>query len=52
MDPGNWATDLAGGSKYGYTLNMGIADEQHDGLITPKLKCKIGNCKRKRSCTG
>ncbi len=20
MDPGNWATDLAGGSKYGYTL--------------------------------
>ena len=20
MDPGNWATDLAGGAKYGYTL--------------------------------
>ena len=20
MDPGNWATDLAGGSKYGYSL--------------------------------
>ena len=20
MDPGNWATDIAGGSKYGYTL--------------------------------
>ena len=20
MDPGNWATDLAGGSRYGYTL--------------------------------
>ena len=20
MDPGNWATDLAGGSKFGYTL--------------------------------
>ena len=21
MDPGNWATDLAGGSKFGYTLD-------------------------------
>ena len=20
MDPGNWATDIAGGSKYGYSL--------------------------------
>ena len=20
MDPGNWATDLAGGARYGYTL--------------------------------
>jgi manganese transport protein len=26
MDPGNWATDLAGGSKFGYKL-MGIIDE-------------------------
>ena len=27
MDPGNWATDLAGGSQFGYTLALGIADE-------------------------
>ena len=25
MDPGNWATDLAGGSKFGYTLLSVIA---------------------------
>ena len=23
MDPGNWATDLAGGAKFGYTLPLG-----------------------------
>ncbi len=27
MDPGNWATDLAGGSKFGYTLNLGFVNE-------------------------
>ena len=24
MDPGNWATDLEGGSRYGYTLLCGV----------------------------
>ena len=27
MDPGNWATDLAGGSQFGYTLHLGVVDE-------------------------
>ncbi len=22
MDPGNWATDIAGGAKFGYTLRL------------------------------
>src|SRR5215207_79941 len=25
MDPGNWATDLAGGARYGYTLLQALA---------------------------
>ena len=24
MDPGNWATDIAGGSKYGYALILSL----------------------------
>ncbi len=31
MDPGNWATSLAGGSKFGYTLLVGGADVEPDG---------------------
>ena len=31
MDPGNWATSLAGGSKFGYTLLVVAADLQHHG---------------------
>lgn len=25
MDPGNWATDIAGGAQFGYTLQIGRA---------------------------
>ena len=35
MDPGNWATDLAGGSAFGYTLLCGRADLQPDGDPAP-----------------
>lgn len=27
MDPGNWATDLAGGSQYWICLNLGVTNE-------------------------
>jgi manganese transport protein len=27
MDPGNWATDLAGGARFGYCLDLGFAYE-------------------------
>jgi hypothetical protein len=43
MDPGNWATDLAGGSKFGY---QGITDEQHDGITPPKSIGTIGCSER------
>ena len=31
MDPGNWATSLAGGSKFGYTLLFVALDVEHHG---------------------
>jgi hypothetical protein len=31
MDPGNWATDIAGGSQFGYTLSVGHHDFEPDG---------------------
>ncbi len=31
MDPGNWATDIAAGSKFGYALHLGPADVEPDG---------------------
>ena len=31
MDPGNWATSLAGGSKFGYTLLVVALHLQHHG---------------------
>ena len=27
MDPGNWATDLEGGARFGYQLALGAGDE-------------------------
>ncbi len=28
IDPGNWATDIAGGAKFGYTLDLSIKDKK------------------------
>ena len=36
MDPGNWATDIAAGSKFGYALHLGPADVQPDGDPAPE----------------
>ena len=35
MDPGNWATSLAGGSKFGYALLVDRAPLQHHGDHPP-----------------
>jgi manganese transport protein len=31
MDPGNWATDIAGGSKFGYSLIWVILNIKYNG---------------------
>ncbi len=42
MDPGNWATDLAGGSKYGYTLLSVILLSNLMAILLQGLACKLG----------
>src|SRR5437870_1986557 len=42
MDPGNWATDLAGGSKYGYTLLSVIMLSNLMAILLQGLASKLG----------
>ncbi len=42
MDPGNWATDLAGGSKFGYTLLSVILLSNLMAIILQYLSLKLG----------
>ncbi len=42
MDPGNWATDLAGGSKYGYTLLSVILISNLMAIMLQALSAKLG----------
>ena len=35
MDPGNWATDLEGGARFGYRADLGAADVEPDGRPAP-----------------
>jgi manganese transport protein len=42
MDPGNWATDLAGGSKYGYTLLSVILIANLMAVLLQGLAAKLG----------
>ncbi len=42
MDPGNWATDLAGGSKYGYTLLSVILFSNLLAMLLQALAVKLG----------
>jgi manganese transport protein len=42
MDPGNWATDLAGGSKYGYTLLSVILLSNLMAVLLQGLASKLG----------
>lgn len=42
MDPGNWATDLAGGSKFGYTLLSVILISNIFGITLQHLALKLG----------
>ena len=42
MDPGNWATDLAGGSRYGYTLLSVVLISNLFAMLLQHLAAKLG----------
>lgn len=42
MDPGNWATDLAGGSKFGYTLLSIILLSNLMAILLQSLAARLG----------
>jgi manganese transport protein len=42
MDPGNWSTDLAGGSAYGYNLLAVILISSVIAMFLQSLCCKVG----------
>jgi manganese transport protein len=42
MDPGNWATDIAGGSKYGYTLLWVLLMSNLIALLLQTLSARLG----------
>jgi manganese transport protein len=43
MDPGNWATDLAGGSAFGYTLLSVILISNLMAILLQSLSAKLGS---------
>ena len=42
MDPGNWATDIAGGAKFGYTLLSVVLISNFFAMILQHLSLKLG----------
>jgi manganese transport protein len=42
MDPGNWATDLAGGSQFGYTLIWVLVMSNIMALLLQSLSARLG----------
>jgi manganese transport protein len=42
MDPGNWATDIAGGAKFGYTLLSVILISNFFAILLQHLALKLG----------
>jgi manganese transport protein len=42
MDPGNWATDIAGGSQFGYTLLSVIMASNLMAILLQSLSLKLG----------
>ncbi len=49
MDPGNWATSLAGGSKFGYTLLSVIIISNFMAIFLQHLALKLGIATGRRS---
>lgn len=46
MDPGNWATDLAGGAKFGYTLLWVLLMSNLMALLLQGLSARLGIVRR------
>src|SRR5579864_3573302 len=42
MDPGNWATDIGGGSKFGYALLSVIVISNFMAMLLQALSAKLG----------
>src|ERR1700741_5683458 len=42
MDPGNWATDIAGGSQFGYTLLWVLLMSNLIALLLQSLSARLG----------
>src|SRR5258706_14854659 len=42
MDPGNWATDLAGGARFGYTLLSVIMISNFMAILLQALAARLG----------
>jgi manganese transport protein len=42
MDPGNWATDLAGGARFGYTLLSVVLLSNLMAMLLQALTCRLG----------
>src|ERR1035437_1791116 len=42
MDPGNWATDIAGGSRFGYTLLFVNMASNLMAILLQSLSLKLG----------
>src|SRR6476619_3422415 len=47
MDPGNWATDLQGGAKFGYTLIWVLLMSNLMALLLQGLSARLGIVRRK-----
>src|SRR3954453_4290306 len=47
MDPGNWATDLAGGSRYSYTLLWVLLMSNLMAVLLQSLSARLGIVSRR-----
>ena len=52
MDPGNWATSLAGGSKFGYALLTVALMSNIMAIVLQALCARLGIARRARSGAG
>lgn len=50
MDPGNWATDIAGGSRFGYTLLFVIMASNLIAILLQSLSLKLGIATERDLC--